>query len=297
MEECFAKVIVFIVNVVFLLIALCVLIFGIITLSSPNTTVNVLNSIPGFQNINYVIDVEQAILNSAVLLIVVGAIIIVICITGIVSSCTRRKWLIITYIGLVLLVLFFELAIQIYAAVDSQFAESRIQSLMYTSLITYFIPVQMHNGQILNETTNGSTAWNILQFKYGCCGAYNYTDYRKFDWQTRGNDPYNYTNAIVPPSCCEQILQYRLPVFTKQLVDLDGCMYSAPRYTNLKGCYEVLLEFFFLYGYVIIIVVAILVAVEVVVSILSFRLLQTQENDIKSCSRERRRRRILPLSH
>jgi len=209
---------------------------------------------------------------------------VLICIVGIIGSCTRKRWLIILYIGLVLLVLFFELGVLIYVSIESQYVESKIQNLMYTSLVMYFIPVQLNaNGFISNATNNASASWEVMQFQYGCCGAYGYTDYMNFTWQTRNpSTNYHNLNATVPPSCCEQIVQYQLPSSTKQIVNLTSCMMTPPNYTNTKGCYTVLSEVYFVYGYVKIIVIAGLLAIEVIVSILSARLLQAERDSDKS---------------
>jgi len=282
----FSKLIVFIVNIAFLIAGLCVLTFGIITLASPSTVISALNYIPGFANINDVIDLQQAVLNSGVLMIVIGSVITVICILGLVASCCNNKCLRMTYILLVLLVLFFELAVIIYASFESKFVESRIQSLMYSSLTQYFTPVQISNstGEITNSTANST--WSVMQFEYGCCGAYGYQDYfnTSFNWQIKGSPGYlSYQNAIVPPSCCEQIVQYEFPTSTSEIVNLPGCMYSPPTYTNTKGCYLVVLDYFFIYGYIKIIALACLVAIEVIVSILSAHLLQTHRHEGDKC--------------
>jgi len=278
MAGCFSKITVFIINFIFLLCGLAVMIFGIVTLSSPTTIINALYFIPGYENINYIIDVQQAVVNGGIVMTVVGSVLVVLCIFGLIASCTKSTCFIGTYIGLILLVLYFQVAVIIYFSIDSQNINNKIENLMYTSLVQYFQPVQIVGGAIVNGSTPGGAAWEGLQFKYACCGAHGYQDFAKFTWQT--NFTYNPT-AVVPPSCCQQIVQYEVPTQTSQISNLNTCLNSAPSYTNTKGCYIALSEVFFVYGYVKMIILAGLIAIEVFVLMLSCRLVHLNRRDLE----------------
>jgi len=267
-----SRLIVFLVNFIFLLCGIAVLVFGIVTLSSPTTIIDALSFIPGYENLDYIVDVQQAVLNGGIMMTVIGSVLVVLCLFGLVASCSSGKCLLGIYISLTLLVLYFELAVIIYFSIESQSVENRIQDLMFTSLVQNFQPVTINGTNILNGSTAGAMAWEGLQFTYACCGAHGYLDYNStgFDWQKKFD--YN-PNAIVPPSCCQQIVQYEVPTLTNQITNLTGCLSSAPEYTNVKGCYTALTEVFFVYGYVKMITLAGLVAVEVLVLMISCRLL------------------------
>jgi hypothetical protein len=272
MAGCFGKTVVFIINLIFLFCGIAVLVFGILTLSSPSTIIDALSFIPGYQSINYIIDIQQAVINGGIVMTVVGSVLVVICIFGIIASCTSSTCFIATYIGMILVILYFEIAVIIFFSVDSQFVERRIQNLMYTSLKDNFEPVDINGSNIDYGSTPGAVAWESLQFQYSCCGAHNYTDYNTFNWQT------NFTympNATVPPSCCQQINQYEadLPNTTSTFSNLNTCLTLAPEYTNPKGCYTALSEYFFIYGYVKMITLGGLIAIEVLVLMFTCRLL------------------------
>jgi len=123
---------------------------------------------------------------------------------------------------------------------------------------------------IQNNTSPPALAWEAMQFQYACCGAYDYQDFGKFDWQTGFG--YNYTGAIVPPSCCMQIVQYEYPSTTAAFVNLNNCLSGPPDYTNFKGCYFALIDSVAVEAHVVIIVFASLIALEVIVILLSMHL-------------------------
>lgn len=277
MAGCLAKIIVFLVNFIFMLCGLAVMIFGIITLASPSTVINALSFIPGYQNVNYIIDVQQAVLNSGILMTVIGAVTFVVCIFGLIASCCSVTCLIGTYIFMVLILLYFEVAVIIYFSVESQYVNNRIENLMYTSLVQNFQPVSIVGNNIVNGSTSAAMAWEGIQFKYGCCGAYGYLDFQNFtSWKQ--NFTYN-PAALVPPSCCQQITEYQIPTVVSQFSNLNTCLSSAPKYTNTKGCFVALQDFFFIYGYLKMIIMSGLIAVQVFALMFSCQLIHLSQID------------------
>jgi len=276
MAGCMAKIIIFVVNFIFLLCGIAIMVFGIVTLSSPTTVIDALSYIPGYENFNYIIDVPEAVLSGGIVMTVLGSVLVVICVFGIAASCSSKNCLLGTYIGMILVVLYFEIGVIIYFSIDSQFVESKIQGLMYTSLVQNFLPVQIIGNSIVNGSTDGAVAWESMQFKYACCGAHGYEDYATFPWQA--NFTYNH-NATVPPSCCQQISQYNIPTQTTEIIDLNVCLVNAPNYVNTKGCYTALSQIFFIYGYVKMISLSGLIAIEVFVLMFSCRLIHLNERE------------------
>jgi hypothetical protein len=63
-----------------------VLACGIIALTSPQIIVNLFELIPGYEYLQYYIDVTQAVLNNAILLTCIGGVIVVLSIIGCIGS-------------------------------------------------------------------------------------------------------------------------------------------------------------------------------------------------------------------
>jgi hypothetical protein len=274
MVACFSKTVVFFVNLIFLLAGLGVLIFGIIVLAAPTTAINGINQIPGITSIDYIIDIQQVLVNSGILLTVMGSVIFLMCFIGLLGTCAEGGALLIVYAFLLVLTTLFELGVIIYAALDYNTMELRVQNLMYNSLIKNFAPVVINGGVIQNSTSIPAVAWEAMQFEYACCGAKGYEDFNTFKWQT-GNG-YNYTEAIVPPSCCMQIVQYQIPSTTGAFIELNSCMYSAelsPQYVNTQGCYVPMMARIAAHEYVLTIIFACLVALEIIVLIFTMRII------------------------
>jgi len=248
------------------------MIFGIISLADPSLIVNGLSYIPGYTTVNYVIDLNQLILTSGIVLTVIGSVIFVMCFFGLVGTCSDRPFLLGTFIGFVVLTLFAELAFIIYSGVAYQPVKNQVQYLMYQSLQQNFLPVQINGGGVIeNSTSPAAAAWETLQFKYGCCGAYGYTDFMNFtSWKQGYNSPV--PNPVVPPSCCMQITQYAYPLTTTSFVNLSDCMTSPPLYTNTKGCFIAILDTFAVQTHYTVIIFASLVALEVIVLLMAMHL-------------------------
>jgi hypothetical protein len=282
MVACFSKTVVFFVNLIFLLAGLAVLIFGIIVLAAPTTAINGLSAIPGITSINYIIDINQMLLNAGILLTVMGSVIFLMCFIGLLGTCAEGGVLLIVYAVLLVLTTLFELGVIIYVALDYRMIESRIQGLMLTSLQANFAPVVINDaGVIQNSTSPPALAWETMQFDYACCGAKGYEDFATFNWQT--GPGYNYTGALVPPSCCMQIVQYQVPSSTGAFADLNSCLNSAsqsPQYVNTQGCYVPMMARIAANEYVVSIIFACLVALEVIVLIFTMRIIGVRESSV-----------------
>jgi hypothetical protein len=273
-----SKFVVFIVNIAFFIVGTLVMVFGILLLTDPSAIQSALMRSTGYANLNYIINLQQAMVNNGILLTVVGGVIFLISFIGIVGTCRKGSCLIASYLGLILLTLLFELAIIIYAAVDYSNIQTRVQDLMFSALQQNFQPVQIGSGGVIsNGTTPGGVAWETLQFTYGCCGAHNYTDYEQFTtW--KANFTYN-TNANFPPSCCIQNTQYQVPATTTAFVNFGSCISastspaSLPAYVNTKGCHAAVLETFQMQDSITIIIIASLIALEIIVVMLVLHLL------------------------
>jgi len=274
-----AKIIINIVNFAFMLFGIGVMIVGIITLADPELIVSGVNLIPGFTNLNYIINIQQALVSSGIVLTVIGSVIFGMCFIGLVGGCTGGRILVFLYISFVSLVLAFELAVIIYSAVSYSSVQSRMKGLMLSALQQYFEPVTFNNGALVNGTTPGGQAWEQLQFDYSCCGAYDYLDYKTFDWR---NNITAYDNDVVPPSCCIQVMQYSYAIDTSSFVNLPVCMASPPLYTNTQGCFYAVESAAAAYTNISIIIIASLIALEVIVLMLAMHLINIKRDESKT---------------
>jgi hypothetical protein len=271
------KLIVNIINIAFLLAGLLIMIFGILLLTDPSGVQSALSRVSGFNDINYIIDLQVAMVNNGILLTVVGSIIFLICFIGLVGTCSNGLALISTYLGLVLLTMIFELSVLIYASVTYTAVQMRLENLMYTALTENFGAVEISGTTIVPSSSPGAFAWENLQFTHACCGAKNYTDYQTFNW----NSSYA-PGASVPPSCCMQHTQYEFPTQVSAFVDLNSCIYANSTYTanvNTQGCYYALVNTVAEERAVIIIIMASLVLLEIVVLMLTVHLISARRKD------------------
>jgi len=258
--------IMFIVNFVFFLVGAAVMSFGIVLLANPGLMESALNSVTGYQDINYIIDLNSALSASGILLTVVGSVIMCISLIGLFTCCCGGSCLYIIYAIFLGLIIAAEVAIIIVLSLNYTNMQSDVQKYMYTALTQNFAPVQISAGGITYSTDSGPAAWENMQFKYGCCGANGPQDFKSFTtWKT--GFTYN-TAAVYPPSCCMQIVQYQLPNFTSQLAGLDDCILSTPitlNYLNTKGCSVAVMEVVSQYSYITNIIIVSLIALEVII--------------------------------
>jgi hypothetical protein len=237
-----ARIAIWTINIIFLLAGAAVMSFGIVILADPQIIIDGINMIPGFSDVNYIINVEQAFVNSGIALTVIGSVVFVTSLIGLIGSCAENKGLLIAYMVLNVLTLLTQLALIIYVSVDANVVKSHTENLMFQSLEKEFEPVFIdESGNVhSNSSKAGAAAWQNLQFKYGCCGAAGFGDFAKFDWQI--GTQYN-KSQHVPPSCCSQKIPFIFPEKVDNFVDLDGCLHGVPTnssFLNIQNCYQAL---------------------------------------------------------
>lgn len=284
MKGTVSKIVLFVINLVFFFAGMGIMIFGIIALADPQLIVESFSFIPNYTELTYIIDVQQAILNNAILLTVFGSVIFVMCFLGLCGGCRDGTFMISVYLALVILTLLFQLAALIYMAVDYAGMQNRMQSLMYSSLVKNFEPVTVDSSGNINNGSNA--AWSTYQFEHACCGVYDYKDYQKFSdvWNPDKTYP-----GIVPPSCCMQKVQYQLPTSANQLADYNTCINvqenGEPQYINIQGCSYNLMQDFKESSYNIPAIILIsLVALEVIVALLTMHLVEINYRNSKTNS-------------
>jgi len=239
-----ATIIILTINIIFLLAGAAVMSFGIVILANPQLILDGVNMIPGFSDVNYIISVEEAFVSSGIALTVIGSVVFVTSLLGLIGSCVQRKGILIAYLVINVLTLLTQLALIIYVSVDVHVVQSHVEKLMFQGLKNEFEPVFIDgNGNIHNSTKAGATAWQNLQFEYGCCGASGFKDFSNFDWRHRATY-YNDSNHV-PPSCCSLITPFIIPKNVDNFVNLDGCLNGVPTnvsYLNTQNCYQALIH-------------------------------------------------------
>ena len=259
----------FIVNFVFFLAGAAVMSFGIILLVSPSIIENIFNSLTGYQNINYIIDLNSALSASGILLTVVGSVIMCISLIGLFTCCCGGSCLYVIYSVFLGLIIAFEIAVIIYSSVNYTNIQDDVEKYMYSALEKNFSPVQITGTIIQNSTSPGGAAWETMQFSYGCCGANGPQDFIDMLDVNNWNKNFTYNpTAVFPPSCCMQIIQYQYPTQTTEFVDLNLCLNASLNsltYVNSKSCSIVAMGVISKYGYITNIVIASLIALEVTI--------------------------------
>ncbi|KAI0237920.1 hypothetical protein LSAT2_011466, partial [Lamellibrachia satsuma] len=99
------------------------------------------------------------------------------------------------------------------------------------------------NNTLTTSEDSLSSAWDYFMGHFECCGATNYTDFRKNATMWNSTIWYkgDVINASVPVMCCKMEDHNLFPgdIENVEFVDLKGCLESANlNTTNQKPCYK-----------------------------------------------------------
>jgi len=233
-----------VVNLLFLLIGLVPLVFGIIALASEKTLTTVIAFIPGSADINQIVPLSELIKSSAVYIIVLGGIIFVIGFLGFFGSCCKVRWMIYLYMLLLILILLAEIAIIVLAVAFPSTFSSGAKTAMLKSLtdapkpirdITVFI-----NGTFIEPTDDAlSMAWHSMQYGLKCCGVNSSMDYNPpVTWIEKRDD-----RALAPLTCCQHT-GTDLTLISNTSFSITNCIMIGDLATeySTKGCFDALLS-------------------------------------------------------
>jgi len=225
-----------VVNLLFLLIGLVPLVFGIIALASEKTLTTVIAFIPGSADINQIVPLSELIKSSAVYIIVLGGIIFVIGFLGFCGSCCKVRWMIYLYMLLLILILLAEIAIIVLAVAFPSTFSSGAKTAMMQSLKDN----ELQDITLKNKTADGlSLAWHSMQFGLQCCGANSSADYSSSSvkWKPRS------TNALAPLTCCQHTGTDFGSISNDTFISPNCVLYGnvTVEYSN-KGCFNALLS-------------------------------------------------------
>lgn len=171
----FAKILLFIFNLIFVILGIVVIVAGILIYTSPDADFEVLMTD------------KHPFSSVGALTIVLGVIIFIVAFTGCCGAIKENKCLLTAFIILLLIILALEVVVVIlgylYQGEVDEFISDTIKEGMkqYTS------------GNKTKDKTPYENAWDKVQQEEKCCGFDNATD-----WKTYGN----FTGTTVPSSCC-----------------------------------------------------------------------------------------------
>lgn len=122
-------------------------------------------------------------LNTSIVLIILGVVMLVVSFFGCCGACTENKCMLLTYASLLTLITLTLIAVSIVIYVFKDQVKDVIEDKMKSGMKNY--NTTGHEG--VTDT------WNIIQNDFECCGVTNYKD-----WKT-GSD---LKNGNVPDACC-----------------------------------------------------------------------------------------------
>jgi len=169
----------------------------------------------------------------------VGAGVFLIGFLGCCGAWKKRSIMLKLYIGLVSVIMIAEIVIIILTAIFWTSIDDTVKNDMRNDVqIKYKGPDENEDGI--------SQSWNKMQYKWKCCGSYNFTDYKGSDYTDKNPYP-------VPWTCCvfkdDSDYDNRESVENEIECMKEAAGYNYPntlgyKYLNARGCYNELSSFF-----------------------------------------------------
>lgn len=231
------KIILVIINVVFLLAGLLMLVFGIVAKANAQAIKNLFSGVAKYDELG--VNVSGIINSNSTFMIVIGVIVLVIAIFGFVGACCMVRWMLVVYAIILIVVFLAQIALVIFAAVRSDLLKKGAQEAMYTSLKEGYRKGAYYNGsQIVVATGAVELAWDAAQYKETCCGAYGYADYSNFTEWIPSAQP----NSKVPLTCCKKSSNApeEDPTSLSNFEGATQCLNGEMAYINTENCYDAL---------------------------------------------------------
>lgn len=258
-----AAAVLVIVNVVFALAGLLMLAFGIAAAINPNSIVELFSYAPGIseKSMKAGFDLEQTITNSAVFMIILGAVVAAVALFGCIGACCSVRWMLIIYIAVLIAILIAEVALIIYAAVFPEHLEEKTRPLMLQSLQKYADDGTAYSDYNYTlPTGENDLAWASLQFEAGCCGAYGYKDYQNVTFKKAG-----FIESQIPVSCCKlKDGPGKIATLRTDFENLDSCLKGVEKFINDKDCYTAVEDLVKKYSRIAIGIAAAIIVIELI---------------------------------
>jgi hypothetical protein len=271
-------------NFVYFVAGGVVLAYGIVGLVSPSTLVDIMSYIPQVDQLSNVVNISNVSLGTSIYMITLGGLAIVLCFVGSCGAFKGRSCIVIFYVVLTLLMMLFNIILIIFMAVDPYFIQDAVEQNMRISLEENFQPVKIDHGTGIVTLPNDTSAeaWITMQFEQACCGVVGPSDY-DFRWNTDPNSGIP-EDADVPPSCCMQYIQHKIPVNKTAFVDLQDCYDQAttPKFaTNYQGCLGYMMQQITRYNFVYQCTAAGMTGIQAIIIALSMYVISRQRTNKK----------------
>lgn len=233
------------------------------------------------------VDLSDIIVSNATFMIVLGIVAVIIAVFGFVGACCLIRWMLVVYAIVLIVLLLAEIGLIIFAAVYPNSFRDKIQETMFKTLKDgYKNGIYVNGSQLIMPTGAVELAWDAVQFKEACCGAYNYSDYQSpdFNWNKQVMPP---ETAVVPISCCKKAdgAPDETPTKPADFQDYEQCLAGEKAYINSKNCYEALKDsiedFIDQYKYIAIGIAVGIAVIELLLIIFAFCLCARANDDDK----------------
>ncbi|XP_037080603.1 tetraspanin-1-like [Pollicipes pollicipes] len=192
----------------------------------------------------------------AYILIAAGALIFIIGFLGCCGSIKESRLMLGLYGGLMLIVFLLYIAAAILATIYKQEAEKGLKSFLQFTISEWY--------STKDKPNTITVSWNVAMAQLSCCGANNYTDFRKAERWTSSKP----ADQVLPAACCQLIVSsdnmYQ-PRDPKCLTDP-----SADNSFYLVGCYHAIKRHVVKNVDIVIGICVALGALQLIVIILSF---------------------------
>jgi tetraspanin-18 len=241
----FAKFMLVVINLFFLLLGMLMLAFGIAMVAAPDKVASSVKETGA--DLSILGDANSIIKAAGIFMIVLGGVVTLIGAFGFFGACCENKCLLITYLIVVIIVLLAEVALIIFAAVFPASLKTYIQEQMERTLIKDFTQdVRVYPNVTFGSTYPFGYSWAATQLGAKCCGVYNSSDYARLPIENRTvvlPSGARLEDAKVPISCCKLVAGRKFPDDIKNSTDfenLDDCLRRGTMGTsvNTQNCYD-----------------------------------------------------------
>jgi len=242
-----AEFILHITNLVYFSAGIAFLVVGALGLDSPSTVIDLLSYIPQVEQLSYIMYLPGLSEPPAIYMTVIGSLVIVLSFVGCGGAFKRNKFLIMGFGLITLLMMIMNIAFVMYACIDPYYIEGDVIKNMNKTLVSSFKPMTVGNDGVLKPPSEESAkAWVTMQAEQSCCGVNSYKDY---EYVTFSVD--NYGNAVVPPSCCMQVIPGAIPESTSNFTSVTSCLGSSdPTHVYRQGCLDYVMAQVTRYGFI-----------------------------------------------
>jgi len=258
---CFGRCCLIVINLIFAIISLAILAFGVIVLVKHDLALDLFTKIGiDLEEILEVtgVDVGNVIHSSAIAMIVLGVVLGALTVVGLCGAYYRNSCLLGVYITLMVIILVAEIAAIVIAVVlPEEFrktAKKTIVDILNRNSDGFSdMTISGSNVNITSDPVN--LAWAAIQIKLKCCGVNDYGDYLNSSSIINWKGEYgSYNNPYVPATCCKlkEGLSRDFPQSIDDFENLPGCLSGDTAQIHDIGCVDAIEDWIMKYSNIII---------------------------------------------